>query len=97
MLARMDIISVNCPHTPATFHLLSARRLKLIRKDAYIVNTARGEVIDEDTLVKLLESGEIGGAGVDGYENEPAGRPKLGGFAKTGKGTVLPHKGSGTI
>ena len=56
MLARMDIISVNCPHTPATFHLLSARRLKLIRKDAYIVNTARGEVIDEDTLIKLIES-----------------------------------------
>src|ERR1700754_3255333 len=50
MLARMDIISVNCPHTPATFHLLSARRLKLVRKDTYIVNTARGEVIDEETL-----------------------------------------------
>jgi glyoxylate reductase len=62
MLARMDIISVNCPHTPATFHLLSARRLKLIRKEAYIVNTARGEVIDEDTLTKLIEAGEIGGA-----------------------------------
>ena len=56
MLARMDIISVNCPHTPATFHLLSARRLKLIRKDAFIVNTARGEVIDEETLTKLIES-----------------------------------------
>src|SRR5579871_3503127 len=56
MLARMDIISVNCPHTPATFHLLSARRLKLIRKDAYIVNTARGEVIDEATLTKLIEN-----------------------------------------
>jgi len=62
MLARMDIISVNCPHTPATFHLLSARRLKLIRKDAYIVNTARGEVIDEETLTKLIEAGEIAGA-----------------------------------
>jgi glyoxylate reductase len=65
MLARMDIISVNCPHTPATFHLLSARRLKLIRKDAYIVNTARGEVIDEETLTKLIETGEIAGAGLD--------------------------------
>ena len=61
MLARMDIISVNCPHTPATFHLLSARRLKLIRKDAYVVNTARGEVVDEDTLIKLIESGDIAG------------------------------------
>src|SRR5438309_9062419 len=71
MLARMDIVSVNCPHTPATFHLLSARRLKLIRKDAYIVNTARGEVIDEDTLVKLIEAGEIGGAGLDVFETSP--------------------------
>src|ERR1700709_596277 len=78
MLARMDIVSVNCPHTPATFHLLSARRLKLIRKDAYIVNTARGEVIDEDTLVKLIEAGEIAGAGLDVFEHEPPVNPKLG-------------------
>src|SRR3979490_2423851 len=77
MLARMDIISVNCPHTPATFHLLSARRLKLIRKDPYILNTARGEVIDEETLTKLIEAGEIGGAGLDVFEHEPAVNPKL--------------------
>src|SRR6201746_1935436 len=82
MLARMDIISVNCPHTPATFHLLSARRLKLIRKDAYIVNTARGEVIDEDTMTKLIEQGEIGGAGLDVYENEPPDNHKLVRLAK---------------
>src|SRR2546429_4948248 len=82
-LARMDIISVNCPHTPTTLHLLSARRLKLIRPQAYIVNTARGEVIDEDTLIKLLETGEIGGAGLDVYENEPALSPKLIRLAKT--------------
>src|SRR5919108_720658 len=61
MLARMDIISVNCPHTPATFHLLSARQLKLIRQQAYIVNTARGEVIDENALMKLIEGGAVGG------------------------------------
>jgi glyoxylate reductase len=97
MLARMDIISVNCPHTPATFHLLSARRLKLIRKDAYIVNTARGEVIDEDTLTKLLEAGEIGGAGLDVFENEPAVSPKLVRLARAGKVTLLPHMGSATI
>src|SRR3984893_4143424 len=77
MLARMDIISVNCPHTPATFHLLSARRLKLIRKGAYVVNTARGEVIDEDTLTKLIEAGEIGGARLGGYEDEAARHPQL--------------------
>src|SRR3979490_1686517 len=56
MLVRMDIISINCPHTPATYHLLSARRLKLIRPEAYIVNTARGEVIDENALVRLISS-----------------------------------------
>ena len=89
MLARMDIISVNCPHTPATYHLLSARRLKLIRKDAYIVNTARGGVIDEDTLVKLLEAGDVGGAGLDVYEHEPAVNPKLVRLAKAGKVTLL--------
>jgi len=97
MLARMDIISVNCPHTPATYHLLSARRLKLIRKDTYIVNTARGGVIDEDMLVKLLEAGDIGGAGLDVYEHEPAVNPKLVRLAKAGKVTLLPHMGSATI
>jgi len=97
MLARMDIISVNCPHTPATFHLLSARRLKLVRKDAYIVNTARGEVIDEDTMIKLIETGEMGGCGLDVYEHEPAVNPKLVRLAKAGKVTLLPHMGSATI
>ena len=77
MLTRMDIISINCPHTPATFHLLSARRLKLIRPDAYIVNTARGEVIDENALVRLLAAGEIAGAGLDVFEGEPTVNPKL--------------------
>jgi glyoxylate reductase len=97
MLARMDIISVNCPHTPATFHLLSARRLKLIRKDAYIVNTARGEVIDEETMVKLIESGDIAGAGLDVYEHEPAVSPRLVRLAKAGKAALLPHMSSATI
>ncbi len=97
MLARMDFISVNCPHTPATFHLLSARRLKLIRKDTYIVNTARGEVIDEAALIKLIEDGEIGGAALDVYENEPAVNPKLIRLAKANKVVLMPHMGSATI
>src|SRR5512132_894780 len=94
MLARMDIISVNCPHTPATYHLLSARRLKLVRKEAYIVNTARGEVIDEETLTKLIEAGEIGGAGLDVFEHEPAVNPKL---VKLDSVVLLPHICSATI
>src|SRR5204862_4702659 len=77
MLARMDIISINCPHTPATYHLLSARRLKLIRPEAYVVYTARGEVIDENALVRLIADGEIAGAGLDVFEHEPSVNPKL--------------------
>jgi glyoxylate reductase len=97
MLVRMDIISINCPHTPATYHLLSARRLKLIRPEAYIVNTARGEVIDENALARLIEAGEIAGAGLDVFENEPAVSPKLVKLAKIGKVVLLPHLGSATI
>src|SRR5947207_79701 len=97
MLARMDIISINCPHTPATYHLLSARRLKLVRSDAYIVNTARGEVIDEATLVRLLGDGGIAGAGLDVFEHAPAVNPKLLKLARAGKVVLLPHMGSATI
>jgi glyoxylate reductase len=97
MLARMDIISVNCPHTPATFHLLSARHLKLMRRDAYIVNTARGEVIDENALIRMLEAGELAGAGLDVFEHEPAVNPKLMRLARGGKVVLLPHMGSATI
>src|SRR5437667_7813949 len=97
MLARMDIISINCPHTPATFHLLSARRLKHLRPQAYIVNTARGEVIDENALTRMIEAGEIAGAGLDVFEHEPAVNPKLLRLARTGKVVLLPHMGSATI
>ena len=94
MLARMDIISVNCPHTPATYHLLSARRLKLLRPDATIVNTSRGEVIDENALARLLAAGDLAGAGLDVFEHEPAINPKL---LKLQNVVLLPHMGSATI
>jgi glyoxylate reductase len=97
MLARMDIVSVNCPHTPATYHLLSARRLKLLKPDAYVVNTARGEVIDENALTRMLEAGEIAGAGLDVFEHEPAVNPKLVKLARQGKVVLLPHMGSATL
>jgi glyoxylate reductase len=97
MLVRMDILSINCPHTPATYHLLSARRLKLIRPQAYIVNTARGEVIDENALARLIETEEIAGAGLDVFEHEPAVSPKLVKLAKNGKVVLLPHLGSATL
>ncbi len=94
MLAHMDIISVNCPHTPATYHLLSARRLKLIKPDAYIVNTSRGEVIDENALARLIDNGEIAGAGLDVFEHEPAINPRL---LNNRRVVALPHMGSATI
>jgi glyoxylate reductase len=97
MLARMDIISVNCPHTPATYHLLSARRLALLRPQTYIVNTARGEVIDENALARLIAAGSVAGAGLDVFEHEPAVNPKLVKLARTGKVVLLPHMGSATL
>ena len=97
MLARMDIVSVNCPHTPGTYHLLSARRLKLMRPQAYIVNTSRGEVIDENALARMLEADELAGAGLDVFEHEPAVNPKLVKLARTGKVVLLPHMGSATL
>ncbi|HLL27225.1 MAG TPA: D-glycerate dehydrogenase [Xanthobacteraceae bacterium] len=97
MLARMDIISINCPHTPATYHLLSSRRLKLLKSDAYVVNTARGEVTDENALARMIEAGELAGAGLDVFEHEPAVNPKLVKLARAGKVVLLPHMGSATI
>jgi glyoxylate reductase len=94
MLARMDIVSVNCPHTPATYHLLSARRLKLMKPSAVIVNTARGEVIDENALVRMLKAGELAGAGLDVYEHEPQVNPKL---LELDNVVLLPHMGSATL
>ena len=94
MLAHMDIVSVNCPHTPATYHLLSARRLKLMRREAYLVNTARGEVVDENALTRMLERGELAGAGLDVFEHEPAVNPKL---VKLDNVVLLPHMASATL
>lgn len=94
MLARMDVVSINCPHTPATYHLLSERRLKLLRPHCYIVNTSRGEVIDEAALTKMLSKGEIAGAGLDVFEHEPAVNPKL---LRLDNVVLLPHMGSATI
>ncbi|MCE2509439.1 MAG: D-glycerate dehydrogenase [Alphaproteobacteria bacterium] len=94
MLAHMDIISVNCPHTPATYHLLSGRRLKLMREEAYIVNTSRGEVVDENSLTRMLERGQLAGAGLDVFEHEPAVNPKL---LKLDNVVLLPHMASATL
>jgi len=94
MLARMDIVSVHCPHTPATFHLLNARRLQLMKPDAFIINTARGEVIDEAALARALRAGQLAGAGLDVFEREPKVNPDLVGLPNV---ILLPHMGSATL
>ena len=93
MVARMDILSINCPHTPSTFHLMNARRLKLMKPDAVIVNTSRGEVIDENALTRMLRAGEIAGAGLDVYEHGTDVNPRLRELPNV---VLLPHMGSAT-
>jgi len=93
MVARMDVISINCPHTPSTFHLMNARRLKLMKPDAVIVNTSRGEVIDENALTRMLRAGEIAGAGLDVFERGAEINPRLRALKNV---VLLPHMGSAT-
>jgi len=93
MVARMDVISVNCPSTPSTFHLLNARRLKLLKPSAVIINTSRGEVIDENALVRMLKAGALAGAGLDVYEHGLQGNPELRNMTNV---VMLPHMGSAT-
>jgi lactate dehydrogenase-like 2-hydroxyacid dehydrogenase len=94
MVARMDVLSVNCPHTPSTFHLMNARRLKLMKPDAVIVNTSRGEVIDENALTRMLRAGELQGAGLDVYEHGTDINPRLRELKNV---VLLPHMGSATL
>ncbi|MBD9525858.1 MULTISPECIES: D-glycerate dehydrogenase [Paracoccus] len=94
MLARVDIVSVNAPHTPATFHLLNARRLKLMKPTAVVVNTSRGEVIDENALTRMLRAGEIAGAGLDVFEHGHDINPRLRALPNV---VLLPHMGSATV
>ncbi|WP_425085077.1 2-hydroxyacid dehydrogenase [Ruegeria profundi] len=94
MVARMDVISVHCPSTPSTFHLLNARRLKLLKPSAVVVNTSRGEVIDENAMTRLIRSGDIAGAGLDVYEHGTQVNPRL---RKLPNVVLLPHMGSATL
>ncbi len=93
MVSRVDILSINCPHTPSTFHLMNARRLKLMKPDAVIVNTSRGEVIDENALTRMLRAGEIAGAGLDVFEHGTDVNPRLRALPNV---VLLPHMGSAT-
>lgn len=94
MLGHMDVLSINCPHTPATYHLISARRLRRMKPHAILVNTARGEVVDENALLRALYAREIAGAGLDVYATEPKIDPKL---LELDNVVLLPHMGSATL
>jgi glyoxylate reductase len=94
MVARMDILSINCPHTPSTFHLMNARRLRLLKPSAVIVNTSRGEVIDENALTRMLRANELAGAGLDVYEHGTDINPRL---RELDNVVLLPHMGSATL
>ncbi len=94
MVSRMDILSINCPHTPSTFHLMNARRLKLMKPSAVIINTSRGEVIDENALTRMLASRELAGAGLDVYEHGTDVSADLRALPNV---VLLPHMGSATV
>ncbi len=94
MVARMDVISINCPHTPATFHLMNARRLKLMKPGAILINTSRGEVVDENALVRGLKAGQISGAGLDVFEHGARINPELLALPNV---VLLPHMSSATL
>jgi glyoxylate reductase len=94
MLPEMDIVSINCPYTPQTYHLFSAERIARLKPSAYLINSARGEIVDEMALADALASGRLAGAGLDVFEREPKVEPKL---LTLNNVALLPHLGSSTI
>jgi glyoxylate reductase len=97
MLARVDILSVHCPHTPATYHLLGERRLRLMKPDAFLVNNARGEVIDGNALIELLQAGGLSGAALDVFEGEPTIDRRWVELARANRVLLMPHMSSATL
>lgn len=94
MLGAVDIVSINCPYTPQTHHLLDEKRLAKMRPDCYLINTARGAIVDEAALTRALSEGRLAGAGLDVYENEPQMSEAL---RKLPNVVLLPHISSATI
>jgi glyoxylate reductase len=94
LLATSDIVSVHCPYSPATHHLISAEQLKMMKSSAYLINTARGPIVDEAALVRALELGHIAGAGLDVFEKEPEVHE---GLLDRNDVVLIPHLGSATI
>jgi glyoxylate reductase len=94
MLPEIDLLSLNTPYGAETHHLIDARRLGLMRSDAWLINAARGGLVDEEALIAALESGALAGAGLDVYPNEPEVDPRLVALPSV---VLLPHLGSATV
>jgi glyoxylate reductase len=94
LLETSDVVSLHCPLTPETTHLITAERLAQMRSDAYLVNTTRGPVVDEAALAIALRDGVIAGAGLDVFEQEPEVHP---GLLELENAVLIPHLGSATI
>ena len=94
MLAEMDVVSLNVPYGPATRHLINRRRLGLMKRDSWLINAARGGLVDEEALIEALAAGRIAGAGLDVYPDEPDVDPRLLGLPNV---VLLPHLGSATV
>ncbi len=89
-----DILSLHCPATAETKNLIDARRIAMMKPESYLVNTARGDLVDENAMIEALESGALGGAGLDVFSNEPAVNPRLLALPNV---VLLPHLGSATF
>ena len=94
LLATSDVVSLHCPYSPATHHLIGAAQLATMRSDSFLINTARGPVVDEAALADALATGEIAGAGLDVFENEPTIHP---GLLTLDNAVLIPHLGSATV
>jgi lactate dehydrogenase-like 2-hydroxyacid dehydrogenase len=94
VLAESDVVSLHCPATPETRHLMNAGRLRTMRRGAFLVNTARGDVVEEAALVEALSAGTIAGAGLDVFEREPRVAEAL---TRMENVVLLPHLGSATV
>ncbi len=94
LVSSADIVTIHCPHTPETHHLMDLRRLSLMQPHSYLINTARGEIVDENGLIEALETSRIAGAGLDVFSGEPHVDPRLLALRNT---ILIPHMGSATF
>jgi glyoxylate reductase len=94
LIAKADIVTLHCPLTAETNRIMNRKRIALMKRDAYLINSSRGELVDDDALIEALQRGRIAGAGLDVYNHEPAIDPR---FLSISNAVLLPHLGSATF